>query len=159
GPKFLPIIRRIHVKERIGQDRGIIERPLQRNLPRLAGKDGCDDWSVPGDQYIELQVPSVLDVNRFEMSFWSYKPLRCLNLLVAIEVLDEEILNVWPKIGESPCDALVMTHHDEWQSRQRQTCDVVIATMEMSFIPSVWYLVCQMHVIAQEWLAAGRMLA
>jgi hypothetical protein len=82
-------------------------------------------------------------------------------LALRIEFFDELVFDGWTDVGESPADALIVADDHEWNSGERDACDIEIAGggSQVRLEPEVGHLVIEMHIIRQKRLSGDCVLA
>ena len=128
-PKLLPVLGGVRVEEH--QSHAVLQRPAQGNLARLARKQFGNDRSVPRGNHVERHIRLSFDANRFLPVLRIDPSCRSLVLPLRIELLDEVVFHSRPNVGESPADALVVAHNNEWNSRQRNAGNVEVAGLSV----------------------------
>ncbi len=76
-----------------------------------------------------------------------------------IELLDVKVLHRRTEIGEAPGDARIVTGDDVGKSGQGNTGYVERTALQMCFIPEVWNLILQVHVVREQRLSGYGMRA
>src|SRR5215472_3790958 len=102
------------------------------------------------DLYVNIYIRLALDVDRLPAMLGLDPSLGRLIRALIIEVFEVDIGYGWSDIRKPPCHALVVAHDHKWQSGQRDTRHVKRAAVQMCFIPEVWHLMAQMHIVRQK---------
>ena len=64
-----------------------------------------------------------------------------------VELLDVQILDVEPQVGDAPGDAPVVSHHNARRARQGDPGDVQAGRLEMRHVPDARQPVFQVHIV------------
>ena len=123
--EFLPVLRTIDIEKWHVQ--AVIERPAQRNLPRLSGQKVRDDRPVPRDLYVQGDVRLTFDVDHLGPVRGLLPALRRLVCTLRVEVLDKCVRHRGPNISESPGDSLIVANDHVRHSGQRHSRHIQIA--------------------------------
>jgi len=95
APEFCQFCRRIHVKKWNVQ--AIVERPRQRQRPRFARYQFCDDGPVSRDLYINTHI-CLLYVNDLDAMVRLHPSTRSLIRALRVEVFNETSVTVGPTL-------------------------------------------------------------
>ena len=102
--------------------------PAQRQRLGLVGAERLvDDRAVVGDAHVEdLGRVAALDGDLLAHDL-QRPPLVLEQVAVALDPLDEEVLDVGHHVGEGPADVVVLAHVDAGHPRQRGAADEALA--------------------------------
>src|SRR5580692_10007704 len=106
---------------------------------------------MAGQQYVHDPVGPALHMNYFATVLGRLPSSRCQVLASRVEGFDIDIFDGRADVGETPCDALVVSHNHvgkSWQS-DAGSVEVAAGTTEMRFVPQVRHLVPQVHVVRE----------
>src|SRR5581483_1006332 len=135
----------------------IVESPTQGEKSLLAGDKLGDDGSVPRDGHVNRRVGLVLYVDDLAAVFEITPTLRGQILSLVVDCFNVEVLDGWPDVGESPTDALVVSDNHKGQAGQTHAGHIEIAAAQVHFVPEIWHLVVQVHIVRQQRLSCDGM--
>ena len=104
---------------------------------------------MPRGHDVQRDIGLSLDVNYF-LAVPRIAPSRGRFVLpLRIKFFDEIVFYCWPDVGESPADAPIVAHDNEWNSRQRYAGDVEVGGFrnQVRREPEVRRLVIEVHVV------------
>ena len=147
--------------EHAGEGGRLVERlPAQRQRLGLVGAERLvDDRPVVGDADVEhLGRVAALDRDLLADDF-QRPPLVLEEVAVALDPLDEEVLDVGHHVGEGPADVVVLAHVDAGHARQRGAADEAVAEREADLVPDAGHARRQVGVAGDQRRAGGAELA
>src|SRR5258705_3358247 len=112
-----------------------------------------------GDPDVEhLGRVATLDRNLLAYDF-QRAPLVFEQVAVALDALDEKVLDVSHDVGEGPADIVVLAHVNAWHSRQRGAAHEATVEAEANLVPDARHARRQVRVAGDQWVAGGAELA
>ena len=136
-------------------------RPVERDpaqgerLGVVGAERRVDDRAVVGDADVErLGRVAALDRDLLAHDL-ERAPLVLEQVAVALDPLDEEVLDVGHHVGEGPADVVVLAHVDAGHARQRGAADEAVAEREADLVPDARHARRQVRVAGDQ-RRAGR---
>ncbi len=112
-----------------------------------------------GELHVEDDVFAAAYANDFVID-GERMPLRIVALVVvALHLLDIEVLNVGIERGESPGDVLVVACDDVGETSERDAGRVIAGGAQIGHVPDVGHCERKMHIVREQRLSAGGVAA
>ncbi len=158
--KLRPVGGNIDLVKRQRVEGSVVERPLQRDGARFLGEDRIEQRPVGGGLHVERDIRAAAYVNHF-MIHGHGLPTAIGGLVVAlaVEFFHVKVLHVGKQRGEAPGHMLVVPGNYKRHTRQRDSGSVVSGGAQVGHEPDVGLRQAQVHVVREQRLAAGRVLA
>ena len=102
---------------------------------------------------IDHDIRLVLDMNDFAAMLGRLPSIGGEIFSVAVGGFDVDVFDGRPNVGESPGDALVVSHDDIGQPGQSDSRHVKVAGAKMRFVPEIWHLMAEVHVVREQRLS------
>ena len=143
--------------EHAGEGGRLVERlPAQRQRLGLVGAERLvDDRAVVGDPHVEhLRLGAALDGDLLAHDL-QRPPLVLEQVALALDPLDEEVLDVGHDVGEGPADVVVLAHVDARHPRHRGAADEALAVAQADLVPDARHARGQVRVAGDQRRAGG----
>ena len=135
-------------------------QPAQRQRLVLVGAERLvDDRAVVGDPHVERdRLLAALDDDLLAHRL-QRPPLVLEQVAVALDPLDEEVLDVGHDVGEGPADVVVLAHVDARHPRHRGAADEALAVAQADLVPDARHARGQVRVAGDQRRAGGAEVA
>ena len=144
-PEIFPVLCRVHVEE--GYPQPVVERPPQRQGPRLAGNQLCDDGAVAGNLHVDSDIGLAFYVDHLGAMLRLRPALRRLVSTLRVESFNVDVRYSRADVGKSPGDSLIVAHDHIRHSREGYAGNVESSGLQVRFIPEVGHLMAEMHIV------------
>jgi hypothetical protein len=153
GAEVVPVLRRVHLEERNTGGLLVVNDPPESKLAGLARNQVGDDRPMTRDHNVEVDLGLALDANDFLAVLGLHPTLGREVFTLVIELLDVDVFNRRPQIGEAPGDVPVVSNDHVRHARKGHADDIEVSADEVGFVPRVRQAQIEVHVIRQERLA------
>ena len=121
-----------------------------KRLGVVGAERRVDERAVVGDADVEhLGRVAALDGDLLAHDL-ERPPLVLEQVAVALDPLDEEVLDVGHHVGEGPADVVVLAHVDAGHARQRGAADEAVAEREADLVPDARHALRQVGVAGDQ---------
>ena len=132
--------------------RRLLRRPANRQLVALAVYNVVDDGAVAGNQYVQVDIFTAVDLDGL-VDYLHILPLA-LKLILArvirVDFLDVEVLDIGADVGNTPGNVLVVADDDTGHPGKGEAHHVHFRGVQPHFIPDGGHLNAEVGVVCQQ---------